>query len=41
VDDPEATQLMLQTLFSIKAEVHDIHFALLGGDDEEETEDDT
>jgi hypothetical protein len=41
VDDPEATQLVLQTLFSIKAEVHDIHSAIIGDDDEEETEDDS
>jgi hypothetical protein len=25
VDDPEATQLMLQALFDIKADVRDIH----------------
>jgi hypothetical protein len=42
VDDPEATQLMLQTLFDIKADVRDIHDVIFGGgDDGEETEDDS
>jgi hypothetical protein len=41
VGDPEATQLMLETLFDIKWEVHDIHRAIFGGgDDDEETEED-
>ncbi len=35
-DNGEATQLMLEALFDIKAAVNDIHRALLGGDDEEE-----
>jgi hypothetical protein len=38
VDDPEATQLILETLFDIKIEVHDIHVAIFGEDDGEETE---
>jgi hypothetical protein len=42
VEDPEATQLMLEMLFVIKADVGDIHSAIFGGgDDEEETEDDS
>jgi hypothetical protein len=42
VDDPEATQVMLETLIDIRSEVHDLHVAILGeGDDEEETEEDT
>jgi len=41
-DDEEATQLMLEALFDIKAAVSDTHRALLGGDDgEEETEEDS
>jgi hypothetical protein len=40
VNDPDATELMLRTLFTIKAEVHDIHVVIIGEDDEEETEDD-
>jgi hypothetical protein len=36
VDDPEATQLMLQTLFEIKADVREIHSAIFGGDDDED-----
>jgi hypothetical protein len=41
VDDPEATQLMLETLFDIKRDVRDIHRAIFrGGDDEEEEQDD-
>jgi len=41
-EDEEATQLMLEALFDIKAAVNDIHRALLGGDDEEEeTEEDS
>jgi hypothetical protein len=34
-DDPEATQLILQLLFHIKAEVHDIHVAIFGGGDDD------
>ena len=34
--DEEATQLMLEALFEIKAAVFDIHRYLLGDDDEEE-----
>jgi hypothetical protein len=41
VDDPEATQLILETLFGIKVEVHNIHVAIFGEDDEEETEADS
>jgi hypothetical protein len=37
VDDPEAMQLVLETLFVIRADVRDIHRAIfMGGDDEEE-----
>ena len=39
VSDPEATHLILQALFDIKADVHDIHGAIFGGGDDEETED--
>jgi len=40
--DDEATQLMLEAFFDIKAAVSDIHRVLLGGDDEEEeTEEDS
>jgi hypothetical protein len=38
VEDPEATQLMLEALFDIRAAVFDIHDALFGGDDGEEEE---
>jgi hypothetical protein len=39
--DEEATQLMLEALFDIKAAVFEIHQALFGEDDEEEeTEED-
>jgi hypothetical protein len=42
VDDPEATQLMLQALFDIKADVREIHWAIFGGGDhEDEPEDDS
>jgi hypothetical protein len=37
-EDVEATQLMLRTLFDIRAKVTDLHDALIGGDDEEEEE---
>ena len=30
-DDSEETRLILQALFTIKAEVHDIHRAIFGG----------
>ena len=41
VDDPEATQLILQTLFDIKADVRDIHDVIFGGGDyEDQPEDD-
>jgi hypothetical protein len=36
--DVEATQLMLVTLFDIRAKVTDIHPQLIGDDDEEEEE---
>jgi hypothetical protein len=39
VDDPEATQLILQTLFDIKVQVSEIHWAVLGGGDDEEEND--
>jgi hypothetical protein len=41
--DPEATRIILETLFDIRSAVYDIHAELFGngGDDEEETEDDT
>jgi hypothetical protein len=38
VDDPEATQLMLETLFDIRAEVHEIHDAVVEPEDEDEEE---
>ena len=39
--DAEATQLMLEALFDIKAAVFDIHREMCGDDDEEEeTEED-
>jgi hypothetical protein len=39
--DEEATRLMLEALFDIKAAVFEIHKALFGEDDEEEeTEED-
>jgi hypothetical protein len=42
VSDPEATQLMLETLIVIRAKVDDIHSAILGEEnDEEETEEDS
>ena len=41
MSDPEATQLMLEMLFVIKADVGDIHDAIFGGDDEEEAEADS
>lgn len=42
VDDPEATQLMLEALFDIKWDVRDIHGAIFGGgDDGEEAEEDS
>jgi hypothetical protein len=39
VDDPEATRLVLETLFDIRAAVYDVHDFLI--DDEEETEEDS
>ncbi len=42
MDDPEATELMLEALFDIRAEVHDIHKAVVEPeDDDEEEEEDT
>jgi len=39
MDDTDATQVMLETLFDIKVAVYDIHDAILGeNDDEEEAE---
>jgi hypothetical protein len=38
VEDAEATQLMLESLFDIRAAVFDIHDALFGEDDGEEAE---
>jgi hypothetical protein len=37
--DPEATTLMLEALFDIRAVVYEIRDDLLGEDDEEEEED--
>ena len=37
--DEEATTLVLETLFDIKAVVHELRDELLGDDDEEEEED--
>jgi len=36
MDDTDATQVMLETLFDIKVAVYDIHDAILGKDDDEE-----
>jgi hypothetical protein len=36
VDDPEATQLMLEALFEIRGKVGEIHAAIFGGGDDEE-----
>ena len=42
VDDNEATQLMLEALFDIKAPCYEIHDAVVEPeDDDEETEEDT
>jgi hypothetical protein len=42
VEDSEATQLMLEALFDIRADVSEIHAVVVGGDeDEEEAEEDT
>jgi hypothetical protein len=41
VEDSEATQLMLETLFVIKGDVREIHAAIFGEDDEEEAEADS
>jgi hypothetical protein len=41
VEDTEATQLMLETLFDVRAAVYEIHGAILGSDDDEEEEEDT
>ncbi len=43
VEDIEATQLMLEALFDVKAAVYEIHDVVVGEDedeDEEETEED-
>ena len=37
-DDAEATQLVLETLFDVRAAVYEIHDYLLGDDDGEEEE---
>ena len=36
VDDPEATQLMLDTLFVVRAKVSESHAVVVGIDDEDE-----
>ena len=36
VDDSEATQLILETLFDVRGAVYEIHGAILGEDDDEE-----
>lgn|GEM_PF-6313164 len=42
MDDPEATQLMLETLFDIKATLREIHQSVVEPeDDDEEEEEDT
>ena len=43
MDDPEATQLMLETLFDIKVRVREIHEVVVDPEDdgEEEEEEDT
>jgi hypothetical protein len=43
VEDTEATQLMLETLFDIRAAVYEIHDVVVAEDegDEEEEEEDT
>jgi hypothetical protein len=40
VEDSEATQVILETLFDLRVAVFEIHDAILGEDDEEETEED-
>jgi hypothetical protein len=39
VDDPEATTLILRTLFEIRADVQEIHDFLIDDEEEEEEED--
>jgi len=36
VSDPEATQLVLEALFDVKAKVSEIHAVVVGMDDEED-----
>jgi hypothetical protein len=36
VEDTEATQLMLETLFVVRAKVSEIHAVVVGMDDEDE-----
>ncbi len=38
-EDVEATQIILSTLFDIRAKVTEIHEELIGDDEEEEEED--
>lgn len=35
MDDPEATRLILESLFDIRTEVHDIHDLIFGGGDDD------
>jgi hypothetical protein len=41
MDDPEATQLVLETLFDMRAVLYEVRDALIDpGDDDEETQED-
>jgi hypothetical protein len=41
VEDGEAMQLILETLFDVRAVVHEIHEVIVGEEDDEEEEEDT
>jgi hypothetical protein len=38
VDDTEATQLMLETLFEIRSRVRDLHAVIIGEEDDGEAQ---
>jgi hypothetical protein len=40
VDDTEATQLMLETLFEIRWRVREVHAVIIGEEDDGEAEED-
>jgi hypothetical protein len=40
LEDTEATELMLETLFELRWRVRELHWELIGGDDGEEAEED-